>query len=243
MSQQETSSHLAKAIGSATAGGGIGHSLSSIFMFRSLTSDSLRSLAEKCDWESYLAGETIIEYGEESTNVYFLTSGSVHVLNYTITGRAISFARLGEGSVFGELAAIDGKNRSATIVAETSCQVATLAARDFKSLLISEPNIALSLLEKMSGIIRMCDEQIFDVVSLGAQERVCLELLRLAKYKTESQKELVIDPCPSQSIIANGAHTTRETVARTISRLSTMKIVSRNGKAIFTDISQIAFVS
>jgi hypothetical protein len=45
----------------------------------------------------------------------------------------------------------------------------------------------------------------------------------------------VIDPCPSQSIIANGAHTTRETVARTISRLSTMKIVSRSGKAIFID--------
>ena len=100
MSQQNTDDHLAKAIGAATAGAGCDHSLRSIFMFRSLTSNSLRSLADRCDWESYLAGETIIEYGEESTNVFFLTSGSVHVLNYTITGRAISFARLGEGSVF-----------------------------------------------------------------------------------------------------------------------------------------------
>ena len=58
------------------------------------------SFAEKCRWVEYNPNHSVIERGMSDTNVYFIITGTVHVLNYSETGRAITYAILKDGDMF-----------------------------------------------------------------------------------------------------------------------------------------------
>ena len=210
----------------------IARSLASVRLFESFSTQAVRSVGNACRWSTYSSGETIIEKGENSHDVYFLVAGSVRVLNFASSGRVVAYASVGVGSFFGELAAIDGRPRSATVVAEAPCTVAILPAREFRRLITSRPDVALSLLERLAEIIRTCNDRIFDLTSLGAMQRVCVELLRLAEPDLSGSDHWVVDPLPTQTAIARNAGTTRETVARAIARLSAGGMVKRTSKAL-----------
>ncbi len=91
----------------------------------------------------------------------------------------------------------------------------------------------VALLRRLSEVIRLADERITDLSSLGAAQRVCLELLRLAERDPVVGKNWVVYPLPTQANIASRIGTTRETVARMISRLSADGIVERKSKSLY----------
>ncbi|MFZ9133563.1 MAG: aminoacyl-tRNA hydrolase, partial [Gemmobacter sp.] len=72
-------------------------------------------------------GETIIDRESESRDVYFVVDGRARVVNFSLSGGEISFDDIENGGVFGELAALDGQPRSATIVALTDTLVASIS--------------------------------------------------------------------------------------------------------------------
>ncbi len=89
-------------------------SLGIIRLFDDLSSDSMRDIEESCRWREYDTDEKIIDRFSDGGEVYFVVNGTVEILNYSYSGREIAFARVRGGGYFGELAAIDGKPRSAT---------------------------------------------------------------------------------------------------------------------------------
>ena len=213
--------------------GRAGRSLASIRLLSSMSADALGQVENACRWRNYRAGESIIERGETTQDVYFLISGNARVLNLAVSGRFVAYALLGPGDFFGELAAIDGQPRSATVAAESPSRVAILPAREFRRLATSNQDIALSLLRRLTDIIRTCDDRIFDLSSLGAKQRIYFELLRLAEPDPSGAGDWVIFPLPTQTALAASADTTRQTVARTIGRLSEDGHVTRKSKALY----------
>ncbi len=210
-----------------------GRSLASIQLLSSMPADALGQVENACRWRGYRAGESIIERGETTQDAYFLISGNVRVLNFATSGRVVAYALLGPGDFFGELAAIDGRPRSATVVAEAPSRVAILPAHEFRQLATSNQDIALSLLRRLTDVIRTCDDRIFDFSSLGAKQRIYLELLRLAEPGPCGSGNWVIFPLPTHTALAANADTTRHTVARTIVRLSEDSLVTRKPKALY----------
>ncbi|MGY9015262.1 MAG: Crp/Fnr family transcriptional regulator [Rhodospirillales bacterium] len=208
-------------------------SLASIKLLTSLSNKNLIKQEELCQWRTCSPSDQIIQSGEETQDVYFLVSGSVNVLNYTDSGRVISFASLGSGDYFGHLAAIDKKPRSATVVAATHCELAILTGAKFRNLVDTEPKISFFLLERMSAIIRLADERIFNFSQLGATQRVCLELLRLAQYDQGIYDGWTVQPVPTQTSIAGMVGTTRRTVARVMHQLYSEGIVERKFKVLY----------
>ena len=156
-------------------------SLAAIELLKPLPAVELRQIETRCQWHDYLPDETIIERGQTNQDVYFLLAGRAHVLNFSSSGRAVAFASLGPGQYFGELAAIDGRPRSANVVAATPCRAASLSAREFRLLVASYPDIAFALLKGLAEVVRSGDDRIFDLTSLAPLQRVCIQLLRLAK--------------------------------------------------------------
>ena len=166
------------------------------------------------------------------TDVFFLVSGQAHVLNYSGSGRIIEYATLYVGDVFGEYAAIDGLTRSAWVMALTPCVVAVLPGKVFVDTVIARPEVCLALLRKFTGIIRLSDERMTSFSHLSAEQRVCLELIRLAEIHPESSEELIISLAPTQRNFAHVIGTSRETVARIISQLRREGIIEYEGKTI-----------
>lgn len=193
----------------------------------------VREIENLCQWETYPPGSWLFERGQDTAHVFFVIQGVVRVLNYSANGRVVRFASVSPGGMFGELAAIDGLPRSATVVADEPCVVAKLGAPDFQNLLKTSPEFAMSVVSRLASIVRACDEQILDLAELNASQRVCLHLLRLADPDPIVPNSWVVYPLPTQATLAGDAGTTRETVARVLGRLSTQGIVQRKGRSLY----------
>ncbi len=212
---------------------GEARSLASIEILCGLPEDVLGRLEDACQWRDYTAGDKLMGRGDLSHDVFFILSGTAHVMNFAASGRIVAFASLERGDYFGELAAIDGLPRSATVVAATPCSVAILPGSEFRRLVASDPDLALTLLKRLAEIIRNCDDRIFNLTSMGAAQRICLELLRLSEPDPGARDAWVIHPVPTQATLASVAGTSRETVARMIRRLSTEGIVERKSRTLY----------
>ncbi len=212
---------------------GVERGLDGVLLFADLNAEDRQHLEKRCRWHEFKRNSGVIQKGEENSDVYILVSGAAHVLNYSDKGRVIDYATLGAGDVFGELAAIDGLPRSASVVTTKQSLIASLAGSDFLDFVTEHPEVSLALFRKLAGIIRMGDDQISDLSLLGAEQRVCLELLRMAEPDPAYFENLIIFPIPTQSHIANGVGVARETVARIFSKLTQDNIIERKEKTLY----------
>ena len=183
-------------------------------------------LEKKSNINIFEPGDTIIEQGDDSTTVYFLISGTVHVLDYSRSHRAITYASLNDGEMFGEMAAIDGFPRSAWVCAISTCKVISLPGNTFINILKNNADISLKILAKLSSRLRLSDEKITDVSLFGTEQRVCLELVRMTKLDTNTKNNVYqIKQMPTQANFANIIGTSRETVSRVLAKLRYDQII------------------
>src|SRR6056297_4056405 len=110
-------------------------SLSALELLAGLETDERQRLEQACVWRTYRRDETVLERDSEDRDVYFLVSGTVRIVNFSLSGRPVAYATLSAGEYFGEMAAIDGEPRSATVVANETCQIAGLAPSRFIELM------------------------------------------------------------------------------------------------------------
>ncbi|RED51068.1 Crp/Fnr family transcriptional regulator [Aestuariispira insulae] len=215
-------------------------SLRNIKMFKDVPEETLAIMEERCGWKTYAPHEQIIDRQSDSRDVYFITRGRARVVNYSASGREISFDDIGDGAVFGELAAIDGEPRSANVVALTQTTVATLSPKAFHEVLEECPSVAMSLMQRLAHIIRISVDRIMDLSTLGAHNRVYAELLRLARDRRIDNNQAEITPVPIHSDIASRVSTTRETVARVFGELTKKGLVERKGNTlVVTDMDRL----
>ena len=202
-------------------------------LFVNIAPEDLRVIESRCQRWHYKAGEPIVERGSDNRDVYLVLEGSVRVVNYSAAGREIAYAVIEADSYFGELAAIDGKRRSASVFAVADCELASLTPNVFLKLLVKHPSIAMHVLQHLTDMVRTSNDRIMDLTTLKAVQRVCVELLRLTKPDAAVPGISVIRPMLSHSDIASRASTTRETVARVLGQLSSKGIVERKNKALY----------
>lgn len=177
--------------------------------------------------------EELMSRDSRTTDVFFVLSGQVRIVNYSTGGREVAYATASAGSFFGELSAIDGGARSASVVAIEECKLAILPQSTFRDVLLSDARVAFAVMEKLTRIIRSCDQRILDLATLSAYQRVYLELLKLKRPDPVRNGSWIIYPLPTQAQIAALASTTRETVARVLSQLQSDGIVERKSKTLY----------
>lgn len=205
--------------------------LSKIELFSELSGKILDNLERRCSWRSFESQEQIIDWQSETRDVYFIVTGKVRVVNFSLSGREVAFDEITAGGYFGETAAIDSEPRSATVVSLENTTVAIMSPEAFHALIIEHPNIALTLMVRMAAIIRTSNERIMDLSTLGANNRVYAEIIRLARdsFKDNTAK---IKPIPIHGDIASRVSTTRETVARALNDLVRKGLVKRENDTL-----------
>jgi CRP-like cAMP-binding protein len=142
--------------------------------------------------------------------------------------------------MFGEIAAIDGKPRSASIEALETCEIASLSAGEFEQLMLDEPSVAVAALRQVAADVRRLSERVFKFSTLAVQNRIHAELLRLAGGADRRNSEMKLSPPPSLADIADRISTHREAVSRELSRLAAMGLLRRaKGALVITDVAKL----
>lgn len=207
--------------------------LDGIGLFSSLSDEEIRRLEQRCKWRHFRRGEQVLDRDSESRDIMFVVKGTVRIVNYSSTGREVAYATMTAGDYFGELSALDGQPRSATVVAVDECLLASLSPEVFEEFMLDHAQAAVQVLRRLAAIIRSCDDRIMDLSTLGAMQRVYGFVLRLAELDPVNPSVYSIYPIPTQHAIAGQVSTTRETVARALSNLNAAGIAERKGKTLY----------
>jgi CRP-like cAMP-binding protein len=130
--------------------------LKSIWLFSGCSSSELRKIRSSLDEVTVPAGKMLVEEGRVGLEFFLIVSGTATVKR---NGRKV--AALGEGGYFGELALLDRKPRSASVVSDTEMTLLVLSQRQFNSLLQSVPTIARKMLAAMAERLRVSDAKAY----------------------------------------------------------------------------------
>jgi CRP-like cAMP-binding protein len=187
----------------------------------------------QCTWKVAHANEPILSRDSDSRDVFFVVKGRCRIVNFSPSGREVAYAVAGPGDFFGEMAAIDGLPRSASVVALEDCVLGSITINAFREVVEQYPKVGFVIMEKLVRIVRTSDDRIMDLATLSAYQRVYSELLKLIKPDPVRQGSWLIYPLPTQAQIAAQASTTRETVARVLSHLSADGIAERKSKTLY----------
>lgn len=214
--------------------------LARIELFRSLTPEEVRRLDTRCVWRRAAAKEWILDYQDEGVDVFFLASGVVRVMIRSISGRETILRDINAGSFFGELAAIDGQTRSASILAITDATIAKMAPATFLEIVTMHPDVSLQLLRLVTGQVRMLANRINEFTTLCVRDRLYLELLRLSRTDRDNERQAIVSPPPVHADLAGRISTRREAVTKELSAMERDGLLRRGrGALVLLDVPRL----
>ena len=207
--------------------------LRNVSLFESLDQQELEALSDVTFTRTFSKDNVIILAEEEGDTLFILKKGKVKVSIVSEGGREVILSLLGPGSVFGELSLLDGKPRSANVVATEETDLLMLRRADFLQLIYKTPQIATALLAELATRMRKTDRQIEGLALLDVTSRISDTLLQLATEQgSETPDGVTIESRPTHQELANMSGTTRETVSRVLKRLEGQGYINRNGRKI-----------
>lgn len=201
-----------------------------------LAPDLQSRIVSQCRGLAVPAGREIIGAGDASGDVFLLAAGTVRVSVHSAAGQLVSFRDAGPGEVLGEVSALDGGQRTASVTAVTDCRLLRLGHAPFLALLAAEPAFALAVMRHLAGLVRDLSARLQSVTTDRADQRVRMELLRMSLASADA----VLDPAPTHAEIAARIGTQREAVSRELARLAGLGLVRRQGRRLaVTDLDAL----
>lgn len=113
-------------------------------LFAGLSKDQIHKITERFDDATYLADHGVLTEGLSGPEFFIILEGDAEVI---MDGKVIHTLR--PGDFFGEMAALDGKSRTATVRAKTRLRCLTLGDGTFRQFLIDHPIVAVNLLPEI----------------------------------------------------------------------------------------------
>jgi CRP-like cAMP-binding protein len=182
--------------------------------------DQARQLHQRGITRRFRKGQAVFHQGGSSDRVVILLSGRVKVSTVTEEGREVVLAFRGPGDMLGELSAIDGEPRSATVEAVEPVEALAIAASDFRSFLLANPEVALLLLQILSRRLRDADRKRVEYAAHDTVGRVAARLVELAERYGEPAADGVRIGLPlSQEELAGWVGGSREAVSKALQTL------------------------
>ncbi|MCA2228946.1 MULTISPECIES: Crp/Fnr family transcriptional regulator [Nonomuraea] len=174
--------------------------------------EEMRAAGRPRRWER---GTTVMSEGDTSDWVLVLTEGRVKVSSHTSSGTEVVLAVRGPGGLLGEMSAIDGSPRSATVTALEP--IAGIVVRDFPAFLQAHGRIAVLLMQLVTGRLRDADRKRIEYGAFDTTGRVATRLIELAERYGEKTNSGVRVALPlSQDELAGWTGASREAVSKAL---------------------------
>lgn len=183
-------------------------------------------------WRTFLPGETLVDFEDPSRDVFFLVSGEVRILIRTRSGKEVILGEMKPGAVFGELAALDGVNRSANVSALTRGEVCVMSAPVFHEVVFSAPSVAARVFRLLTTRVRELDARLMEQTVLDLKHRLYSELMRLSVPRNGHDGERVVTPPPFHHVLAARIGCRREQVTREFTSMDGEGLIERKRGAL-----------
>ena len=181
-------------------------------LFGALDEGGRRELAARVHRRSFNVGEPIFHIGAPGQSMMVVLAGTVRVTLPGPKGKTVILADVGTGELLGEVALLDGKERSADATALTKCDLLVLERRDVVGFLEKRPDLCLKLLELLCARLRKSDQRMSDIAFFELSSRLAKVLLDRAGKPARANLKPKLSL--SQTELAGMINATRENVNR-----------------------------
>lgn len=192
--------------------------------------DSLFSGLAAQDWDDLAAravrigfkrGKELLAQGESGDKLLILTEGSARVTLTTANGREIILAYADPGAVLGEIALLDGGERTASVFATSDGSALQLGRNALKDFAASHPDFAWRMMQQLARRLRTADQTIESDRAYASGPRLARYLRRLIRVGAEATRlEL------SQTELGNFAGMSREHINRQLKNWEEAGVIS-----------------
>jgi CRP/FNR family transcriptional regulator, cyclic AMP receptor protein len=173
----------------------------------------------------FARGEVVFHEGDPGDTLHLIAKGRVAVRTTTALGDTATLAVLGAGDFFGELALLEERPRTASIVALEKTETLALHRDDFEKIASEHPSIHAFLAQVLGAQVRRLTGQVIDALYVPAEKRVLRRLSELARVYADGGEGETVVPL-TQEDLATMAGTSRATVNRVLGEAEKAGIVA-----------------
>lgn len=204
--------------------------LQNIPLLKGLPAELLNEIGKRMIFRSYPKNSFVLHKGGKPDFLIFLLSGQLQVIDISSDGRIVGLSFLNPGDYAGELSIIDGKPRSASVVASENSLVALLPRLDARRLIYTQPLLAERTLISLATKVRISTTYRAILGIPNAAQRLYAFIQQLAKKGVGNL--ITIENCPNQQELASMVNVRRETVSRALKILFEQNIIEKDGKRL-----------
>ncbi|HSL87927.1 MAG TPA: Crp/Fnr family transcriptional regulator [Ignavibacteriaceae bacterium] len=202
-------------------------------IFSDLDEESLNIVANSGFLQSYKKDSLILSEEDAGNALFVISSGKVKVVRSDSGEKEVILAILNESDFFGEMALLDGLNRSANVIAMEDSKLFIIQRSEFLELLRKYPDVSIALLQELSTRLRASSMKIKALSLKDAEGKVATVLLQIADDIGKIKHGIVeIEKLPFQHELANMAGTSRETISRTLHSFAKKGLVELDGSRL-----------
>ena len=207
--------------------------LKQVPLFSGLTDPEFEFLASRVVPRRFGTGELIFAEAEPCAGLYVIESGNVRIFKTSAGGREQVLSIEGAGHSIAELPVFDGGTYPASAQAVSDCSLLFVSKKDFQSLCLQHPDVALKVLRvvgaRLRGLVGIIEELSFTTV----RHRLAAMLVRLAKSDGQRQGDTITITLPANNNeLAAQIGTVRELVSRNLSRLQSEGLIRIDGRTV-----------
>jgi CRP/FNR family cyclic AMP-dependent transcriptional regulator len=178
------------------------------------------------------AGQMLFAAGQPGDGCYLLDKGLLKVIVTSARGEERTIAILGPGAVVGELSMIDGRPRSASVIALSDCLVRFTSRDAFAKFMATHPHANEALLAMLAFRLRQADDTLAATSFLTVKGRVARALVELAEYigTPSACGQILLHEKVSLADLAGMAGVARENVSRVLSEWRRRKLLTGSSR-------------
>ncbi len=220
--------------------------LANVPIFENLSTEQLQPLGDKMRTRKYQRGEVVFHQDDPGDRMHIIVEGRVRISLDSDDGREKDVALLQTGECFGEMALLDGSNRSAKATAVEEIETLVLMREDFLEFIREYPEVATHTTAVLTNRLRNANQMMGDLAFLDVPTRVAKQLLELAENQmgdnaangpTGGPPDGPIEIPIGQDELARLVGSTRETVSRALTSYRRMGLLTTSHRRIsITDL-------
>ncbi|MCC7049231.1 MAG: Crp/Fnr family transcriptional regulator [Alphaproteobacteria bacterium] len=183
------------------------------FLLKTLSDDELDRMLRFASVQSHRAGDVLFRKGDPGEGMMAVLKGQIRIGVMSAEGKELIHNIINPGQVFGEIALLDGKERSADAVAIVPTDVLVVLRRDFLPFLEADAKLCIRLMTVLCEKLRLTSELAEDFMFLELRQRLAKRLVRLAQlYGRPWRSGVIINFRLPQRELAAMMGTSRESI-------------------------------
>jgi CRP-like cAMP-binding protein len=198
-----------------------------------LTEDERATLQRAGHRRRVKAGFPIFVEGTRSDNVVIVLTGRVKIYTTARDGTESVLAIRGPGALLGDLSAVDGAPRSASVATLEPVEMLSVGAADFTAFLKSRPRLMWLFVQMLTSRLRDADRKRVEFGVHDTLGRVARRLVELAERHGEPSPEGIRITVPlTQDELASWVGSSREATAKALRTLRDRQLLLTQRRTI-----------